>query len=75
MNSTPLVSVIIPTRNRVDALKRCLTSLGALSYPENRLEVIVVNDCGNTVSLTRSGSTRSSRASKHVPTRRLEGAW
>ena len=49
MNSTPLVSVIIPTRNRVDALKRCLASLSALSYPENRLEVIVVNDGGNTL--------------------------
>ncbi|HVC27384.1 MAG TPA: glycosyltransferase family 2 protein, partial [Nitrososphaerales archaeon] len=37
-----LVSVIIPTRNRVDKLARCLESVYRSAYP--RIEVIVVDD-------------------------------
>lgn len=41
---TPLVSVIIPTRGRPAALARCLESLSDLTYPGDRVEVIVVHD-------------------------------
>lgn len=35
-------SIIIPTRNRRDSLRRCLTALGRQEYPE--FEIIVVSD-------------------------------
>ncbi|MEQ1907642.1 MAG: glycosyltransferase family 2 protein [Vicinamibacterales bacterium] len=40
----PRISVIIPTRNRLDALKRCLAALDAQTLPRDEWEVIVVND-------------------------------
>jgi glycosyltransferase involved in cell wall biosynthesis len=40
----PFVSVIIPTRDRADQLRRCLDSLLASDYPDNRFEVIVVDN-------------------------------
>jgi GT2 family glycosyltransferase len=38
----PLVSVIIPTRNRVDLLRTCLSGLAATDYPD--LEIIIVDN-------------------------------
>ena len=38
----PLVSVIIPTRNRVDLLRTCLKGIDATDYPQ--IEVIVVDN-------------------------------
>jgi GT2 family glycosyltransferase len=38
----PLVSVIIPTRNRADLLRTCITGLRATRYPA--LEIIVANN-------------------------------
>lgn len=38
----PLVSVIVPTRNRVDLLRTCLDGLARTEYPE--VEVIVVDN-------------------------------
>lgn len=38
------VSVIIPTYNRVESLRRTLRSLGEQSYPTDAFEVIVVDD-------------------------------
>lgn len=40
----PLVSVVIPVRDRAQELERCLTSLAAVDYPDDHLEVIVVDD-------------------------------
>lgn len=40
-------SIIIPTYQRPDALKKCLDSLAALDYPQEAFEVIVVNDGGS----------------------------
>lgn len=37
-------SIIIPTYNRAEALKACLTSLSHLDYPRDRFEVIIVDD-------------------------------
>ena len=44
----PLVSVIVPTYNRPDTLKRTLESIAAQTY--KRIEAIVVNDAGEDVS-------------------------
>jgi mycofactocin glycosyltransferase len=40
----PTVSVIIPVRNRPQALNACLGSLAAVHYPREKLEIIVVDD-------------------------------
>lgn len=38
------LSLIIPTRNRKEALRRCLLSLKAQDYPQDKYEVLVVDD-------------------------------
>ncbi len=40
----PHVSIIIPSYNRAAQLERCLRSLYALNYPQQHLEIIVVDD-------------------------------
>ena len=40
---TPLVSVIIPCRNEVHSIERCVHSVLASEYPPDRLEVIVAD--------------------------------
>ncbi|MBN1558817.1 glycosyltransferase [candidate division KSB1 bacterium] len=40
----PTVSVIIAARNEEASLRSCLGSLAQLDYPEDKLEIIVVND-------------------------------
>ncbi len=42
----PRFTVIVPTFNRLAQLAQCLHSLSRLDYPRDRLEVIVVNDGG-----------------------------
>jgi GT2 family glycosyltransferase len=41
---TPVISVIIPTRDRFEKLAGCLNALAAQNYPREKFEVIVVND-------------------------------
>jgi mycofactocin system glycosyltransferase len=41
---SPSVTVIIPTRDRADDLDDCLSALGNLDYPRDRLEMIVIDD-------------------------------
>ncbi len=41
---TPSFSIIVPTFNRVAALRSCLESLAQLDYPATAFEVIVVDD-------------------------------
>ena len=40
----PFCSVIIPTRDRPEALADCLAALSQLEYPSDRFEVIIVDD-------------------------------
>ncbi len=40
----PEVSIVIPVMNRADELRRCLASLSRLTYPQEKLQVIVVDD-------------------------------
>ncbi|MFH1480894.1 MAG: mycofactocin biosynthesis glycosyltransferase MftF, partial [Pseudomonadota bacterium] len=43
----PCVSIIIPVRNRAEAITACLQSLKRLDYPGEKLEVIVVDDASD----------------------------
>ena len=40
----PLLSVVIPTCNRLDILRQCLECLAAQTLPRDRFEVLVVDD-------------------------------
>jgi mycofactocin system glycosyltransferase len=40
----PDISIIIPVKDRAGELKRCLASLSRLNYPQEKLQVIVVDD-------------------------------
>ena len=40
----PLVSIIIPVRNRPAQIEECLHSLARLKYPSDKIEIIVVDD-------------------------------
>ncbi len=44
MENLPLVSVVIPTHNRKEKVKRLLRSILQSSYPKEKLEIIVVDD-------------------------------
>jgi 1,2-diacylglycerol 3-beta-glucosyltransferase len=46
----PSVSVIVAARNEEDNIVRCMESLEKLIYPENKLEIILIND--NSTDLT-----------------------
>jgi mycofactocin system glycosyltransferase len=40
----PDISVVIPVKDRAGELRRCLASLSRLTYPQEKLQVIVVDD-------------------------------
>ena len=42
-DSYPFVSVIVPVRNEEQVLKQCLLSLVGQSYPDHRLEILVID--------------------------------
>ena len=48
----PPISIIIPVKNRPRDIRDCLSSLEALDYPRDKVEVIVVDD-GSTDSTTQ----------------------
>jgi GT2 family glycosyltransferase len=59
-NDLPAVSVIIPTRNRVDLLRTCLDGLTTTQYPD--VEVIVVdNDSDDPATLAYLASLEPAR--------------
>jgi glycosyltransferase involved in cell wall biosynthesis len=41
-----LISVVVPTKGRLDSLERCLDALRRSDYPRARFDVIVANDRG-----------------------------
>ena len=49
------VSIIIPTKNNVDILEKCLGSVKNLDYPKDKYEVIVVDghSTDNTVEIAQ----------------------
>src|SRR6516165_9610456 len=44
MSAAPVVSVVIPTFNRLARLQQVLAALSAQTYPRDRFEVVVVSD-------------------------------
>lgn len=40
----PTVSIVVAARNEEDAIHRCLESLASLDYPNDKLEVLLVDD-------------------------------
>jgi len=40
----PQISIILPTIGRPEGLKRCLDSISKLNYPEENIEIIVIED-------------------------------
>ena len=44
LSDHPFVSVIIPVRNRPMEIEACLRSLGEVVYPQEKFEIIVVDD-------------------------------
>lgn len=40
----PACSIVIPTRERVPQLRRCLEAIAACDYPAHRMEIIIVDD-------------------------------
>jgi hypothetical protein len=44
MKDKPLVSIIIPTRNRKEKLIRLIESVSNSNYPKSNLEIVVVDD-------------------------------
>ena len=51
-SNLPLVTVVIPTYNRADSLRRTLDSLAQQAYPADHYEVLVVDD-GSPKALSR----------------------
>lgn len=68
LTSRPLVTIIIPTRNQVDLLRRCLTSVEALTQYENYQFLIVDNlsDEPESVGYLRELSRRGIRVLKYA---------
>ena len=48
MTFQPFFSIIIPTYNRPERLKNCLNAIAKIDYPQDRFEVIVVDDGSKT---------------------------
>ena len=40
----PLVSILVPTHNEEDNIKKKLMNIAAVSYPKEKIEIIVVDD-------------------------------
>ena len=47
-----IVSIIIPVRNGESTIEKCISSLKTLHYPEERLEIIVIDDGSQDNTLT-----------------------
>ncbi len=62
-DSTPHVSIVIPSFNGMEHLEECLASLDRLDYPADRVEVLVVDNAST------DGSTRFVR--KRFPSTRV----
>jgi GT2 family glycosyltransferase len=75
----PLVSVVVPTRERPAHLRRTLAALFRLDYPRDRYEVIVVADGDNSTEAIAAGFdvrvlTQASRGQAAARNRAAEAA-
>ena len=72
----PPVSVIVPARNEADVIGDCLDSLRACQYPEDKLEIIVVDDFSTdgTAQAARARQPATAGAPTDDPVRLVEMA-
>jgi chlorobactene glucosyltransferase len=70
--NSPLVSVIVPARNEMRYLRRCLVSILSQNY--TNLEVIVVDDCSNDGTLKIAKSIQDSRL-KIINLKKTPSGW
>lgn len=77
------ISVIIPTRDRIDLLKRCLDAVLRQSLPEGEFEVIVVNDSatplpplpmGGAISYSQTKGAQGPAAARNLGASMARGA-
>jgi cellulose synthase/poly-beta-1,6-N-acetylglucosamine synthase-like glycosyltransferase len=47
LNFTPTVSILIPARNEEKVIGRLLERMAELTYPKDKLQVIVIDDCSS----------------------------
>ena len=52
MKKPPVISVLIPTYNSAKTIKMTLESIRKQSYPQNRIQIIVVDGGSNDSTLT-----------------------
>jgi len=64
----PLVSVVVPVRNRAQQIVDCIQSLLLLNYPEDKLEIIVVDDASrdSTAEQISSFPVKAMLMSEHI---------
>ena len=57
----PKVSFVLPTLGRPQGLKRCFDSIKALNYPEDKIEIIILEDdpCIGVPNRVKQGAARS----------------
>jgi len=56
----PSCSIVIPTRERLPQLRRCLEAIASCDYPAHRMEIIIVDD-------SSSGSTHLNESLSTLP--------
>jgi len=80
----PPVSVVIPVKDRADELRRCLDSIARIDYPQDLLQVIVVDDGSSDLSaavaresgaqvVPSGGTGRGPAAARNVGARAASG--
>ncbi len=75
----PLLSVVVPTRDRVGSLVRLLTALEAQSLPRATYEVVVVDDGSVDAAAVAQAAARADRVLRHErsggPATAREAGW
>lgn len=71
MNKTPLISVIMPVYNGEERLPKCLNSIRKQDYPQDRIEIIIVDDdsTDKTVEVAKKYGCVVTRNGSHNPER------
>ncbi|KAB2926301.1 MAG: glycosyltransferase [Bacteroidetes bacterium] len=64
-DATPEITVVVPARNEEETIVRCLASLDAQEYPNERITVIVVDD-GSTDRTAAAAKAFAERASVRI---------
>jgi len=71
----PQISIVIPTHNRPQELKRLLKSLKSSSYPLNKLQIIVVNNGTKLDKTFMADTIIQNESNKGLANARNQGAY